>query len=423
MAGRPGDAVMMFLFSRRWGALAVATALVLALLAACSRTDPPGQGERTAGGTGDFLARHWKRPLAPQFTSGQAGAAQLASLDPARCGDCHAAQYADWRQSLHGKAMGPGITGQLAPFADPPAEEASQCTPCHAPLAEQSASLAASGPVPAAADSGLHAHGLACAGCHMREGRIFGPARRDGSTPAGDAAALPHGGWSAAPGFEDAKFCASCHQFDADGYALNGKLLENTYEEWRASPQAAAGQQCQSCHMPDRRHLWRGIHDPDMVRQALTIEASKPATRAGQLVAELKIGNTGAGHHFPTYVTPKVIVEGYQEDRGGRMLAQTLRSHEIARAVTPDLSREIADTRIPAGGQVVFNYSAPREPDAAVLVLRLRVDPDAFYRGVYQGLLARGATGEGAARLRQALKNAQESPFVAYATRIPLELH
>ncbi len=28
----------------------------------------------------------------------------------------------------------------------------------------------------------------------------------------------------------------SCHQFGADGYALNGKLLENTYEEWKASP-------------------------------------------------------------------------------------------------------------------------------------------------------------------------------------------
>ncbi len=28
-----------------------------------------------------------------------------------------------------------------------------------------------------------------------------------------------------------------------------------------------ASWQCQTCHMPDRRHLWRGIHDSDMVNR------------------------------------------------------------------------------------------------------------------------------------------------------------
>ncbi len=64
--------------------------------------------------------------------------------------------------------------------------------------------------------------------------------------------------------FWKSDFCAVCHQFSPD-QAINGKLLENTVEGWRQSPQAAAGQTCQSCHMPSRRHLWRGIHDPDMV--------------------------------------------------------------------------------------------------------------------------------------------------------------
>ncbi|MES9944225.1 MAG: hypothetical protein ABW080_04625 [Candidatus Thiodiazotropha sp.] len=31
------------------------------------------------------------------------------------------------------------------------------------------------------------------------------------------------------------------------------------------------GQTCQSCHMPDRAHLFHGIHDPDMVRLGLAI--------------------------------------------------------------------------------------------------------------------------------------------------------
>jgi len=58
-----------------------------------------------------------------------------------------------------------------------------------------------------------------------------------------------------------------------DGFALNGKLLQSTYDEWKASRFARQGVQCQDCHMPDRRHRWRGIHDADMVRSGLTITA------------------------------------------------------------------------------------------------------------------------------------------------------
>jgi len=392
----------------------VATCLLAVLPAACGRPDPTG-GPASATEKPEVdasLARHWKRPLAHQ---------SAAPLEPAGCGGCHPAQHADWRRSLHSRAMGPGVSGQLMPGANEAADPG-QCTMCHAPLAEQALALAAANPQ--TPQQGLHADGLTCAGCHLREGRVYGPARRDGTAPGQDAAKGPHGGWTAAPAFEDARFCAACHQFDRDGYALNGKLLENTYEEWRASPHSARGQSCQSCqscHMPERRHLWRGIHDPDMVRQALTIELPRPSIRNGEgVVADFVVRNTGAGHHFPTYVTPKVFLEAYQEGGAGRMLPGTLRAREISRDVTPDLSREIADTRIPAGGHVVFDYRAPYSPGASALVFRVRVDPDAFYRGVYEDLLARRAAGQGDALIRQALANANASGFVAYTARVPL---
>ena len=81
------------------------------------------------------------------------------------------------------------------------------------------------------------------------------------------------------PACLSSEFCQSCHQFAPDGLALNGKLLENTYAEWKASRFAREGVQCQDCHMPDRRHLWRGIHDPAMVRSGLTIVARDGASR------------------------------------------------------------------------------------------------------------------------------------------------
>jgi hypothetical protein len=391
-----------------------AALLVLAALTACSRSPDPG-----SAAVDGFLAKHWARPLAPQAEAGSPHDLQPAALTPAACGGCHAAQFADWQGSLHSRAMGPGVTGQLVTFKD--AASAEECTRCHAPLAEQSEALARSAAAQAPADEGLHASGLVCAACHMRQGRMYGPSRRDGSVPAGDMAAWPHRGWTPAAAFEDGRFCATCHQFGADGYALNGKPLENTYAEWQASPQAAAGRSCQDCHMPGRRHLWRGIHDPQMVREALTIETSAATERAGELQLDVDVRNTGAGHHFPTYVTPKVFAEAWQEDGAGRPLPGTLRRHEISRNVSPDLEREIADTRIPAGGRFVFGYRAPRAAGAAALVLQLRVEPDAFYRGVYEGMLAGATAGVGESRIRQALRNASESAFVAWSARVGLD--
>jgi hypothetical protein len=124
---------------------------------------------------------------------------------------------------------------------------------CHAPLAEQAAAFAAAttrkkGHRPEA--QGLAASGNSCAGCHVRRHRHFGPPQRETGAVGPSAAASPHGGVTRAADFEKAEFCAACHQFSED-QDINGKPLENTVAEWRQSRQAAAGQTCQTCHMPD----------------------------------------------------------------------------------------------------------------------------------------------------------------------------
>lgn len=67
----------------------------------------------------------------------------------------------------------------------------------------------------------------------MRGQERFGPPRRDGTTPQAGDTGLPHGGWKASTAFEDSRFCAACDQFKEGDFALNGKFLENTYEERR----------------------------------------------------------------------------------------------------------------------------------------------------------------------------------------------
>jgi len=315
--------------------------------------------------------------------------------------------------------MGPGIMGQLAAMAADARDEHQDCIRCHAPLKEQADSLSAA--IAGKAASPLHEQGLVCAACHLRGYEWHGPPRRDGSSPSGDLSAFPHNGWKASPAFSDSRFCAACHQFQKDEYALNGKLLENTYEEWKASRFAREGRSCQSCHMPERRHLWRGIHDPEMVRSGVEIIAGQPAVSGRSIAAALTIRNTGVGHYFPTYVTPRVVAEGYQEDAGGAMIAGTLVEQVVARQVPLDLSREIADTRIPPDGEARLDYRAQLDRRAAALVLRVRVEPDAFYSGFYESILGDESVRKDAAQIRAALEQSRKSAFTLYVKRQRLD--
>jgi hypothetical protein len=233
---------------------------------------------------------------------------------------------------------------------------------------------------------------------------------------------LPHGGVTRTPAFLRSEFCASCHQFAPDGLALNGKPLENTLEEWRASPAARRGQQCQDCHMPDRRHLWRGIHDPEMVKRGVEIAltTAQPRYRPGQeLRARLSISTPGVGHAFPTYVTPRVLVRAELVDAAGQVLPGTAEERAIGREVPLDLSREIADTRIPPGGRFLLDYGRRLDRPGVALRVTVTVEPDHFYTGFFEAILAMGA-GAGTAQIEEALAATRRSPFVIFDRTLPL---
>ncbi|MBS0336173.1 MAG: hypothetical protein JSS40_05065 [Proteobacteria bacterium] len=414
--------------SRRHGQFLIANGRRLAvlvlffLLAGCGEKPLPtdGSGVRT-GAIDGFLGRHWQRPIGPQGPVPAGFGTAGHALDPEACGACHAGQFSDWKASLHSRAMGPGVLGQLVDMAPEAREEHQACIRCHAPLSEQATSLSeAIADKTAHARPGAHERGLTCAGCHVRQHIRFGPPRRDGSAPLATDTGLPHGGWSASAAFEDSKFCAACHQFGEGDFALNGKYLENTYEEWKASRYAKEGRACQSCHMPDRRHLWRGVHDEPTMRGGVTMRASDPVRAGPAIQASLEVRNTGTGHRFPTYVTPKVIAEIFQSDRAGKMLRGTLRQYVIARVVSADLSTEISDTRLAPDEAATFDYLETIHPNAVSLTYRMRVEPDAFYAGLFESLLAGGPAVRGEKMIRTALAASLRSGFTFNEERRPL---
>jgi cytochrome c554/c'-like protein len=367
-----------------------------------------------------FVARHWRSPLAPQGAPPASFSPLEASLAPEACGTCHPVQLADWRTSVHAASMGPGVAGQLVEMLQSDPAAALGCHTCHAPLAEQRPLVAGSvapdvvpNPV---FDPSLRPRGLVCAGCHVRAHERFAPPRRDGSTAStAPRERLPHGGATRTPAFLKSEFCRDCHQFKPDGFALNGKPLENTYAEWQASRFARAGVQCQDCHMPDRRHLWRGIHDPAMVKSGLTITLAREAA-AGEMAATLRVENTGVGHAFPTYVTPLVVLRAELLDAGGRVISGSREEHVIGRQIELDLSRELTDTRLLPGEHATLRYRRPRGAGARAR-FSVIVYPDAFYTAFFEVLLSQGA-GRGTAQIEEALAATRRSWFTIFTEEL-----
>lgn len=380
-----------------------------------NRVSPPD--ERVFSELSDFVNRYWLRPVPAQGQAPEHFDSLAASLHPETCGRCHPAQYEDWQTTVHARAYSPGLSGQLVNWAASDPGTVQSCQVCHTPLSEQIAQLpGADGEFATNPDfdPALRNQGLVCAACHLRGNRRYGPPRRDGSLQPSAPQAVHEGVTARTTYFEDSRFCATCHQFAAP--APNGKSLQNTHEEWEQSRYAAEGVPCQGCHMPDRRHLWRGIHDPDMVASGVTIEwveTARPDDPAGAVV-ELRLTNTGTGHHFPTYVTPEVIVELWLEDESGATIADSETTSTIGRRVKYEAGQwvEVADTRIPADSS--YSVTTSTTGSAVRAHARVRVHPDAFYRGTFEGMLNRSLSDTSRALIAEAHEEATSSPFVIF---------
>lgn len=147
-------------------------------------------------------------------------------------------------------------------------------------------------------------------------------------------------GGSYQPKFSQATFCAGCHEQQQEalvpGMSVNtqrfpdGLPTHSTYTEWAESPWAAAGAQCQHCHMPPnkglvntldtmkaekasiaygfprppeqiRSHVFRGplAGAPRLVDLAVGLWLDAKVVN-GDVLAQVKVSNQSAGHALPT---------------------------------------------------------------------------------------------------------------------------
>ena len=382
-------------------------------------------------GDDTWLKNHFSAPIPPMGDAPEHWTEVEASLDPSQCGVCHPAQYQDWKSSWHAMGMGPGMMGQLMDGASD--KTVDNCQRCHAPNAEQYPRL--DGEENPHFDEELRAEGLTCAGCHVRDWTRYGPGdnttepdpqpTEDTDGEETDEPRLPHDGFVTNAVYNDAVFCESCHDFSGDDKKLTDKYLQETYAEWRRTQYAEDGVTCQSCHMPEGRHLWKGIHDPDLVKSGMTVTAELETLGTGfmePVMASLTVTNTGVGHRMPTYTTPRIVLVMEQIDDAGNPIEGTRQEGFIGREVGPMLDNEVYDTRLFPDESFTLRYEADVHENAANLDARVEVWPDEAYTRAYTIWTEKRAEDypNGLPLLEEALEASIASRFIAWEQTVPI---
>ncbi|WP_244288255.1 multiheme c-type cytochrome [Leptospira congkakensis] len=303
-------------------------------------------------------------------------------MDPSSCATCHKVQFQNWEKSFHAGSISSGFLWQKEILTK---EEFRSCFNCHSPLAETKSELDSEYQTSGILNSkshnfpeGIENPSILCASCHIRNQIRFGPPPRKNPNKEITTGQLPHNGYVAKMEFETSEFCKSCHESKEEGIQLNGKRMMEVYSEWKMSPFAKEGIQCQNCHMPDREHSWKGIHDKTFVQNALLPSWEiKEKNGEYQIRAELK--SIGVGHEFPTYIVPKVYLRFYAIFKNNKTPI-LLEESTVGRVVNTSLTEEYLDTRIkPKNSHFVwFNYK-PNKELIQEFLWEIEVDPDEQY--------------------------------------------
>jgi mono/diheme cytochrome c family protein len=337
-------------------------------------------------------------PIAPQGTPPPQLAPAQASLGANQCARCHNKQFREWQTSLHHGATSPGLAAQMWTL-DKPAR--AECLRCHAPLAEQ------------LDDAVLYADGATCAGCHVRGWTRHGP-------PNVAPSLMPQAGYplTTLAIYERADFCLPCHQLPPRT-AVAGRPLLDTYREWLEGPYMKRGIQCQHCHMPNREHTWKGVHDKQTFKEAIALTATA-TNKAGNVTVVAELANIGAGHYLPTTPTPAAWLSITLLDRNGKQLA-TEQRQRIGRDIYYDTKwHERADTRIPPGEKLTMSRAWSKLDGAATARVTVEVHPDDYYERLYEGQLKRTMPAVQRKLYEEALARARNRHYVAEQRDFPI---
>lgn len=308
----------------------------------------------------------FERPIATQQAPNM-----FHTLRADECGACHRDIYEEWRTTIHSQAW-------TDPYFQVDWEFDGRqqiCKNCHIPLDRQQEQRVVGfrdrdkwdpilEPNPEF-DAQLQHEGVTCAACHLRDGLIVGVR--------GDTAA-PHPVRRIDNGNE---VCVRCHVVSSERwdsffrFPPCGTVAEIQHtqgatpsDDVTANDTAALG--CVDCHMPlierslvtggvvrtTRQHLWRGGHNPQMVKNALDVRFDIESDAGAR--AMLTLTNIGAAHYVPTGTPDRHLTVTLRAlDSAGKTLDEeqwVLKRTVMWRPVIVDLW----DTRLPRNESRVY---------------------------------------------------------------------
>ncbi len=312
----------------------------------------------------------------------------IQSLRAESCGSCHQEIYKEWKSSIHAQA-----------FEDPFFQAYWKkdhniwvCLNCHTPLENQQPTLikeiprgrverAVQEPNPHF-DPEFQIEAVTCAACHVRDGVVLGPY---------DDSVAPHP-TQYDPAFRTTQVCYRCHNVISGPAQFYNVGPCGTYAEYEGRYfMQERGYICQTCHMPEvdrpvaeggpirrgRRHLWRGGHDPEMVKRAVAVQvqADPPDPKPGDRVRiALTLINAGAGHKIPTGDPDRhFTVEFLVQDPQGQVVDRQVDT--MGRWILwQPVILEVYDNRLlPLASQdYTFTFRLPETPQGMTITTRVR---------------------------------------------------
>jgi len=223
----------------------------------------------------------------------------MQSVSAKECGSCHQKQYEEWYGSRHQLGFMNSIFLEGYKF-----EKKDFCVNCHAPLQNQVQEI------------GNHTveelekmpknllpltyEGITCVTCHVRDNKILTlHDKKDNGVHE----------FKTAKNLGSPDLCGNCHQFNfpnnsEDIPRFSHEPMQNTLQEWRyyaqKMPQKSERKDivpnsCQSCHMPEGKHTFRGAHDTTLLKNSVQLRFYE---KHDSIFAEIK--SVGVGHEYPT---------------------------------------------------------------------------------------------------------------------------
>ena len=323
------------------------------------------------------VTEEFERPMAVDVPSG------LTSLSARECGVCHRDAYREWASSIHAHAW-------TDPYFQVDFEfDRSQqtCLNCHTPLQNQQENLVLGfgdrenfQPILTSNESfdqALRDEGVTCAVCHVRDGVIIGPF--------GDTNA-PHATRRDPDMLNGSGVCRRCHVATGRRWDTFYRIPPcGTVAEIMEAGDSTPG--CTACHMPaverplvagshtrsSRRHLFRGGHHQDTVRQAIAVDVELKDNGPTEWTATVGVRNTGADHYLPTgtpdrHLTVEFILKG--ED--GRVFEEKI--HRLKRTIMwRPFIVDLWDTRLPKGTRRAYTFAVDMTADPPPITLDITV--------------------------------------------------